>query len=298
MSRMMQGLIFLQTSRFDLSSHVMLHLGGLAQLFRIRNIKHALPDYRRPFHRIAAEAFTYHLASYSFLYANLDCIAQQFTWTDLDGYYEIMPCPEASKVANSPILGSQFSLFKVIFEVTRLSRHTPLSPSRWAQAIDYKSQLDDIQLQLTQLLDFAVGSEEHESHEGALLYTLTTQIFLFKVMNPTADAEDPTINHILSQALLFVDKCRIDVSCNSYFCWPLTVLACAVCTEEGKELIEMKIAETRRWTPSGQIHRTESIIRAIWEDDSRQHSGSITTPRGLDRLLHKEGLLDTLFLSR
>jgi hypothetical protein len=57
-------------------------------------------------------------------------------------------------VANSPILGSHFELFNIIFEITRLSRHTPLSPSDEIKAIDYKRQLDFIQQRLTQALNF------------------------------------------------------------------------------------------------------------------------------------------------
>lgn len=282
----------------------MLHLGGLAQLFRARKLKGKMPDPQRPFHRIAAEAITYHLATYSVLYGNLDRLAQKFSWTDLDGYYDVEPCPEASHVANSPILGSplSFELFRMIFEITRLSRHTPLSRLHRLKALEYKEMLDRIQQKLTQALNFE-GEGEHESGEGALLYTLATQLFLFKIMNPEVDADDPTIRHVSSQALLFVEKCRTDIACNSYFCWPLTILACVVRTEEGRELIERKMVECRRWIPSGQIHRTSSIIRAIWEDDSIVHLGSSpgrtkAAPRGLDRLLHKDGLLDTLDLSK
>jgi hypothetical protein len=280
----------------------MWHLGGVAQLFRIRKAKKILPDPRKPFHRIAAEAFTYHLATYSLLYGDLDYIARQFTWADLEGYDEVMPCPEASKVANSPIIGSQFELFRMIFEITRLSRHTPLTGSNRAKAFQYKYQLDLIQLRLTQDLNFEDEGDEHETKEGAMLYALATQLFLFKVMNPEVDTGNPTIRHISSQALLFVEKCRINVACNSYFCWPLIILACAVRTEEGKELIEKKMGECRRWTHSGQIHRTSNIIKAIWKHETSDYvDGASTTlkqPRGLDRFLHKNGLADTLIVSK
>ncbi|KAG4439403.1 hypothetical protein IFR05_005096 [Cadophora sp. M221] len=184
-------MVIFETSRFELCSNVMLHLGGLAQLFHIRKLKQALPDQRRPFHRIAAEAFAYHLATYSILYSahEIDGVAQQFTWLDLEGYDQVMPYPEASKLANSPILGLQFDLFKTIFEITRLSRHTPLKPSDLAIALDFKQQLDLIQQQVTQGLDFKDEEDEYESQEIALLYTLVTQIFLFKVMNPEVQVE-------------------------------------------------------------------------------------------------------------
>ncbi|KAH7319211.1 fungal-specific transcription factor domain-containing protein [Rhexocercosporidium sp. MPI-PUGE-AT-0058] len=293
-------MVIFETSRFDLCSNVMLHLGGLAQLFHIRKLNHALPDQQRPFHRIAAEAFVYHLATYSILYSahDIDGVAQQFDWSDLQGYDEVMPYPEASKLANSPILGLQFDLFKIIFEVTRLSRKTPLKPPNLAMAIGFRNELDLIQQQLTEGLDFE-DEDEHESQEIALLYILVTQIFLFKVMNPETSIEHPTIGHILSQALLFVDKCTVYASCNSFFCWPLTILACAVRTEEEKELIQRKMAECHQWTHSGQIHRSSSIINAIWENESSGRSsdvsGTINSARGLDRLLYKEGLVHTLF---
>lgn len=281
---------------------MLLHLGGLARLFRIRRVNKLQPDPQRPFHRIAAEAFTYHLATYSLLYGQLDCIAQQFTWDDLKDYDEIVPFPEASSLANSPILGSHSELFKLIFEITRLSRNTPLSLLDGIKAADYKWQLDIIQLRLTRALNFESEGEEHESQEGALLYSLTAQLFLFKVMNPKVDTDNSTVRHILSQALLFVDKCKINVACNTYFCWPLTILACAVWSEEGKVLIERKLAEIRHWIHSGQIHRTSSIIKAIWEGDaseySRVSSGNIKLPQRLDRLIHKEGLADTLVFPR
>ncbi|KAH9220461.1 fungal-specific transcription factor domain-containing protein [Leptodontidium sp. 2 PMI_412] len=297
-------MVIFETSRFELCGNVMLHLGGLAQLFHIRKLKHALPDQRRPFHRIAAEAFAYHLATYSILYSShdIDGVAQQFTWSDLQGYDKVMPYPEASKLANSPILGLQFDLFKTIFEITRLSRHTPLTTSDFAMAVEFKKQLDLIQQRVTQGLDFEDEGDEHESQEIALLYILVTQIFLFKVMNPDSGIEHPTITHVLSQALLFVDKCRVYAACNSFFCWPLTILACAIRIEEEKELIQRKMAECRQWTHSGQIHRSSSIINAIWEDESPERlsgvSDTTNSPRGLDRLLHKEGLVDALFPSR
>jgi len=296
-------MVIFETSRFELCSNVMLHLGGLAQLFHIRKLKNALPDQRRPFHRIAAEAFAYHLATYSILYSayEIDGVAQQFTWTDLEGYDRVMPYPEASELANSPVLGLQFELFKNIFEITRLSRHTPLTPKDLTSAMEFKRQLDFNQQRLTRGLDFVAGEEEYESQEIALLYTLVAQIFLLKIMSPEITIQHPTVIHLLSQALVSVERCKVYAACNSFFCWPLTVLACAVHTDEAKELIERKMAECRQWTHSGQIHRSSSIIKAIWEDDCSddisQGSGAVVLPRGLDRLLHVEGLVDTLFLT-
>ncbi|KAH7391296.1 fungal-specific transcription factor domain-containing protein [Cadophora sp. MPI-SDFR-AT-0126] len=296
-------MVIFETSRFELCSNVMLHLGGLAQLFHIRKLRNALPDQQRPFHRIAAEAFAYHLATYSILHSahEIDGVAQQFTWTDLEGYDQVMPYPQASKLANSPILGLQFDLFKTIFEITRLSRHTPLSPTDQVIAVDFKSQLDAIRQQLAQVLAFEDEDDAHESQEIALLYTLVAQIFLLKVMDPKIDIQEPALKHLLSQAFLFVDKCKVYAACNSFFCWPLTILACAVRTEEEKQLVERKMAECRQWTHSGQIHRSSSIIKAIWDDESvdslNRGFTTVALPQGLDRLLHKEGLVDTLFLS-
>ncbi|KAK0118045.1 hypothetical protein ONS95_012355 [Cadophora gregata] len=297
-------MVIFETSRFELWSNVMLHLGVLAQLFHIRKLKNALPDQQRPFHRIAAEAFAYHLATYSILYSSheIDGVAQQFTWTDLDEYDQVMPYPEASKLANSPILGLQFELFSTIFEITRLSRHTPLKASDLVIAMNFRSQLDLIERHNSRGLDPESDLDEHESQEIALLYTIVAKIFLFRIMNPEITTRDPAVTQLLSQAFLSVDKCKVYTACNSFFCWPLTVLACAVRTEEEKDLIERKMRECSQWTHSGQTHRSSSIIKAIWEEDSSDTPSSgpsmVKLPRNMDRLLHKEGLIDSLSLSK
>ncbi|KAL2063307.1 hypothetical protein VTL71DRAFT_5112 [Oculimacula yallundae] len=297
-------MVIFETSRFELCSNVMLHLRGLAQVFHIRKLKHVLPDQQRPFHRISAEAFAYHLATYSVLHSvdEIDGVAMQFSWTDLEDYSRLMPFPDASELANSPILGLEFDLFKVVFEITRLSRKTPLKVSDMAIAVEFKEHLDLAQQQLIQDLKLEKADDEHENHKIALLYTLVVEIFLLKVMDPEIDVENLNIRRLLSQALLFLDKCRVYAACNSFFCWPLIVLACAVRTDEQKGLIERKMGECRQWTHSGQIHRSSTIIEAIWKDDLPEASNgdynASERPRGLDRLLHKEGLVDTLFFTR
>ncbi|CZS95104.1 uncharacterized protein RCO7_05883 [Rhynchosporium graminicola] len=240
-------LIAFMTSRFELRSNVMLHLRGLAQVFYTRKLRNILPQQQRPFHRISAEAFAYHLATYSLLHSadEIDAVAQQFSWSDLEEFKEAMPFPEASRLANSPILGLIFDLFTI---------------------------LDLAEKQLMQELRRQHEEDQKESHEIALLYTLVTKLFLSKILTPKIGVENINIQHVLHQALYFVGKC--------------------------KEMIKEKVVECRQWTHSGQIYRSSTIIAAIWKDalpnNLNAPAFSPQRPRGLDRLLHIGGLLDTL----
>ncbi|CZS99155.1 uncharacterized protein RAG0_07612 [Rhynchosporium agropyri] len=267
-------MVIFETSRFELRSNVMLHLRGLAQVFHTRKLRNILPEQQRPFHRISAEAFAYHLATYSLLHSadEIDAVAQQFSWSDLEEYKEAMPFPEASRSENSQILGLTFDLFTIVFEVTRLSRHTPLKASDFAIAVAFQNKLDLAEKQLMQELRRQHEEDQKETHEIALLYTLVTKLFLSKILTPKIGVENINIQHVLHQALHFAGKC--------------------------KEMIKEKVVECRQWTHSGQIFRSSTIIAAIWKDALPNNLSapafSPQRPRGLDRLLHKGGLLDTL----
>lgn len=275
----------------------MIHLEGLAQLFTVRKAKVALPDPQKPFHRIAAEAFTYHIATSSILNRQIDLIATQFTWEDLNPYSELNLIPEASESANSPILGPHVGLYQIIFDITRLSRHTPLNSIRYQQGVEYSGKLDLIQYNLAQCLNLMVEAGDQELREGALLYTLVSQLFMFKILNPKVNSLNCTIRQLVSRSILLLRRCKPSTYCTSYYCWPLTILACAVTNDKEKSLIKDKLAEIWQDSRCGQVYRTTKVINALW--DNRTDSGNGTgLCCNLDKLLHRSGLVDSLKSSR
>jgi hypothetical protein len=293
---MLEPNLCLQVSRFHVSCEVMLHLEGLGKLFKIRKANSVFPDPQKTFPRVIGEAFTYHLATSSLLNAGVDHIAEQFTWADLNAYENSTPFPDASEIANSPILGSPVELYHIIFGITRLSRHTPLKRSDQNQATNYKNQLDKLQREMSRSPS-RNEIDEDKLRRGALLYILASQLFSFKVLNPEIDSADQTVRYIMTTALTLLQNCEMNTGSCSYFCWPLTVLACAVQYEEEVQLIKAKLAEIWQLTLSGQIYRTIRIVNSIWDAERFGCQSFVREGRpsyGLDRLIHKNGLIDTL----
>lgn len=249
-------------------------------------------DARFPFHRIAAESFMYNVINLSLLDGRVADLLASFDWTDLDDYEQLLPSPNASQIANSPILGAGHGLHLIIFNVTRLRRLVPLNVIDALQAANLQFQLVQVQRQLNRSIESSTNRNERQALEGGLLYALAAQIFLYKIRHPEVHSTHPVIRQLVYDAVEVLQRCVVAVSCASYFCWPVTILSCTGTDPGFTSLISAKLRDMWTGSHSGHTKRTKAVIEQIWRDSSSSsNEREIPLDDILDRLLEKDGLL-------
>lgn len=251
-------------------------------------------DARFPFHRIAAEAFKYNVINLSLLNGQVSEMLALFDWTDLYDYEQLLPSPDASQIANSPILGAGHGLHLTIFNVTRLRHRVPLNVANALQAAHLRFQLVQVQRHLSRSIDASTDWDDCQALEGGLLYALTAQIFLYKIQHPEVVSNHPVIRRLVRDAVEVLRRCVVAVNCAAYYCWPITILACTGTDPDLLSLIRAKLRDMWAGSHSGHTKRTEAVIEQIWRDtfsspDDGGH-GEVPSYDILDRLLEKDGL--------
>jgi len=279
-------------------SNAMIHLEGMSQLFKVRKAIAASSTSITPLQRISAESFIYNIATMSLFHPYSDKLLENFSWSDMAEYFQKTPFPGYSEFANSPVLGSFLNLYRLVFEVTRLSRHTPLQGPDLDQALGYEQQLISFRNELVRRLANLQGPDERDCLRGALLYALTLQIFLFKVLHISASPAHPIVQRRALEAFTLVRNCSMAVNCSPYFCWPLSILACAVTYEDDVLLLRERLGEIWKASFCGHVKRVLMLLEDVWERAQDDKMTSIhyekSFSNGLDRLLHAGGLLDTI----
>jgi hypothetical protein len=252
------------------------HLEGAAQILRLRKERGvAFIPYasgQPPVNRIAAESFMYHVASVTLFYDEIGHLCDKFSWVDLEDGLRSKPFPHASEDANSPIMGLSPTIYRLAFEVTRLSRRTPLQELDRLQALDYKQELDALKTTLSPLPPSPSSSCDSTITNGLQnaghLYIMALQIFLLKLLVPEITSRHTRVTMLAQEAIQIIRSGLVDdfgMFSKTYPCWPLTILACSV--QFSAQILLLKDKLMALWTRSlcGQFRRTALVIDRIWE---------------------------------
>lgn len=284
----------------------MRHLEGAAQIIRLRKAKSNRDalylSSRAQFDRLATESFAYHVATVSLFYDDVDRLSSKFSWADIDEALQNAPFPRASELANSPILGLCPSIYRLTFEITRLSRHAPLQGRDLAEGQQCRRELDTLKAPL-----LSDGGEP-----SAQLYVAALEIFLAKLLRPETSPEDPHVRQLVQRcmALARLGSLTSGVPRHAFLCWPMVILACAI--ESPADIVLLKERLLELWSVSfcGHVRRAALVIERLWQwrsgDGSAEvadermvttSSGSGVLKNGLDLLVGKGGLSRILNIS-
>ena len=237
----------------------MFHLEAAGQLFKLRKAKGITSISEAsstPLHlyRVATESFLYHIATMALFHEDIDELSNKFSWADLHDGLNSNPFPDASKFANSPITGPLHNVYRLVFEVTELSRHVPLEGEDYQNALQYKLELETLKETLPQ------ESEEDSTNplalsleQSDLLYVLPLQIYLFKVLHPEVPATHVYIQSLVRECMPLIQDCLVGDPSNFNLWWPILILSCAVQSPADVSLLKERLIEIWKCTLCGHI---------------------------------------------
>ena len=286
----------------DISSKAILHLTGAVKIFEIRLAKASRYPTApiSPFERVTAETILYQSSILS-LYTDADRMFTPEFLIRLNHYFTSQPFPEASQWANSPLLGVKPTLYRLISQISRLSRRTPLNPDDH----DLATKLAD-ELHSCDVFSAAVvgGADvlETSCFGPSRLYLLAAKILLFKTMHPETNAVHPWIQIHVQEAMDIIHFTSGLVRYDQYFCWPFLIIGCALVRADDVESLREKLDELWRVSHCGDAKRAAAVLENTWKKGGRVYeaqfdgfdAGDRQGPTGFDVLIQKNGIFDTV----
>lgn len=241
-----------------------------------------------PFQQMCAASLLYHAATTAFLSPDISRLPSDAEWKQLQQFIE----PSYTSIFAIPL-----TLCRLILEISRLARCTPLSD----HAKDLASNLRD---QLQPYLPHQHDNEECVDHDAeeikraAQLYALAADILLLKTSQPDLKAKDSRVQVQVKQMMNVLQSDVKGLFWNQHYSWPFVILGCVVQRET--EMLFLlgrleKLWERSHW---GDIQRTINLFRTIL--DSRQKNAQFASlrdsrapncPDPFDLLLHTDLLL-------
>jgi hypothetical protein len=154
------------------------YLEGMARILKIRIAKDSErpTDFVHPPNRVAAESLVLFTWTLSFYYLDVDRAGEAIEWDSFSIYLEPNVFSGASMQTNSPLLGSNWELYRIIIEIVRLSHNVPLDSISWCHGRDLELELNRREEELYAERDKVVDVTERFEYvlEQTLLYVLVT----------------------------------------------------------------------------------------------------------------------------
>lgn len=244
-----------------------------------------------PIQQMCAAALLYHAATTALLSPDINGLPDDVSWEQVQHYL-------------GPSYPSRFamplSLCRVILEISRLARRTPLSDQDEPIAIWLREQLDPW-LPLPSASEAFSGEHDRadEIATAATLYALAADILLLKVTQPRLEAEDSRVQGRVKQILNVLQAEVQGLFWNQHYSWPFAIVGCAVQRE--REMLFLlgrleKLWERSHW---GDVKRTSELLRRMLR--SRRQTVQSAFPRAVrspnsnhyfDQLLHLDGFIN------
>ncbi|KAL4890515.1 fungal-specific transcription factor domain-containing protein [Aspergillus ambiguus] len=275
------------------SSKAIAHLLGATRVMALK-VKRSAKSQREtitPLQQTCAAALLYHAATTAFLSPDLQWLPEYASWDQVEEYIEVS---DLSVFAMPP------RLCRVILEISRLARRTPLNHEDSLLALSLREQLGQwINRQST--VDPGQGANPaseglEQIQRAAELYALTADILLHKIMNPQVSAEDSLVQARVKQVLTNLQSDVDGLFWNQHYAWPFAILGCTVQRET--EMLYLlgrleKLWERSHW---GDIKRTTNLLEGLFQ--SRKKNAQFAsmkdlrredTPEPFDLLLKADG---------
>ncbi|KAJ9618336.1 hypothetical protein H2204_013067 [Knufia peltigerae] len=299
------AVIFCLFERWNTFSHLQAssHLLGAFQILKLRlaNGKDDRRDDDLIFDRCLAESVIYHLSILP-LFEGAQLTESVEGWQQLTQPLNKRAFPDLPQWANSPLLGGRPSLFRLIFDISRL-RHGSHTK-------------EDIRLLTWRLSDEdnlirtrALTAWNHDSKDVCYrelrLFSTAAKVLLLKLTQPDLSAQHSSIQSLVDEALGQLTSWTTAGRFDQYFCWPLLVIGCAVTQPEHIEVIQRKLVEIWRCSRCGDAWRVRTVLEHAWA-----RNREVVTEGGLDEaettddpsfsafdvLLTQEGVFSLSFL--
>jgi hypothetical protein len=196
-----------------------------------------------PQNRIAAESLVLFTSTLSLYYSDIDCVYEEMDWHSLGPYLQPEVFPGISTQSNSPILGSNWKLYRTIFEVIRLSHRLPLSESSWTHGRELELELsrreEEVRRDIEKIFNLRERSEK--VLQQTLLYILATRVLIFKTLRPETRTCQSDIRTLVANAMVIARNLIVESRCGPFFCWPLAILSCAIEVEDDISCLRDKL---------------------------------------------------------
>lgn len=266
----------------------MSHLVGASQIMALK-VKGATSQSTgtSPFQQMCAASLLYHAATTAFLSPDISRLPEDATWKQLQQFIE----PSYTSLFAIPL-----TLCRLILEISRLARRTPLSEQDKQLVGSLRDQLQPY-LPLPNFNEECLDHDAEEIKRAAQLYALAADILLLKASQPELKAKEGRVQGQVKQMMNVLQSDVKGIFWNQHYSWPFAILGCVVQRET--EMLFLlgrleKLWERSHW---GDIQRTINLFRTIL--DSRRKNAQFVSlrdarsdcPDPFDLLLHPDLLL-------
>lgn len=219
-----------------------------------------------PSSRISAESFVFFKCTTSLYYADIDRVADIVSWEDLEVYLNFDIIPNAKPYENSHLLGFDWQIYKICFDIVRLSHKLPLDTTSRVEAEDLEKEILNNDKKYRRLADENKDDSRicRVMHE-ALMFTLASQILVFKILHPATKASQPKIKQLVGETMDLIKILSKEKGCLPYHAWPIAIASCAVTTED--QLLFLQQTHQTTWIESycGNSLRLKRAVENFWE---------------------------------
>ncbi|RDW75441.1 hypothetical protein BP6252_06583 [Coleophoma cylindrospora] len=275
----------------------MVHFAATAKLLSLLKLKSPwnMSSSSHTLYRIMVEDTVYNLAVLSLFYEDLDTLAGNVCWEDLESFFPLKVSPDGtqshtSHYSTSPFLGGRRDLYYLMFNLIRFSRQQK-TPTEKAQKIRlFREKLRVIEDGIKSYYDDDVPPQVAQLYGNKYkLHVLSLRIIIAKVEDPTRCSSSPEIQDLVNESLVLMMMNDLKETANPAICWPLTILAFAVETEENFNLIKRTANSIKESFDKGHGDR---LMRAINLVGRHRKNGSIFCPKrlGVPCIVDHDGL--------
>ncbi|KAF9886613.1 hypothetical protein FE257_011253 [Aspergillus nanangensis] len=245
------------------SSKAIAHLLGATRIvaLQVRNAAKTNSASVTPIQQTCAAALLYHAATTAFLSPDIKWLPEYTSWEQVQRYIE---------GTNLPTFAMPPALCRLILEISRLARRTPLNQKESILASSLREQLRQW-LPRQPHRDpghngNAAGKGAEQIQLAAELYALTADILLLKIIQPGLSAEDSRVQGRVKQVLSNLQSDVNGLFWNQHYSWPFAIIGCTVQRET--EMLFLlgrleKLWENSHW---GDIKRTRNLLKNLYED--------------------------------
>lgn len=258
-----------------------MHILGAIQVFQLRMKKMGKDPGRvpTPFERMFTEALVYNTAIVS-LHVDLDSNLLTNFFDTADFIFQSQPFSNASKLANSPVLGNGPGLFRVVSRISQLCRRTPLTPEDRNSTEALADDLHAASAALDEALDLQTEEATRRRLLGTKLFVPATNILLYKLQHPEVEAADDWIQNRVREAIDLIRLLPSPYSPAQYICWPTYIVGCALVRYSDIVFVRQTLQSMWEVSWCGDIMRAARALESNWAARGSERSG-------LDMLLHK-----------
>lgn len=283
-----------------------MHFVAAAKLLSILKPKNMwnMSTATQTFYRIMAEDALYNISCLAIFHRDLDSLAQQISWDDMESYFPMIQNSDGTYTSSyyytSPFLGGRRDIYYLIFDVLHFARQDFSEPKKRDMVAKFREQLHLIEVGINSYYDDNVPAEVGAKYSDKYkLHAMCLRIIILKIECHGRCSASSEIAAVVGECLIFLKERDLLEHLNPALCWTMGILGFAVYTDEDYEIVRSFSDSLRAIIDKGHGDRLSMTLKAAERVRGSgpgrclrsEHGSCIRAHDGLGLLMKKDGIL-------